>query len=285
MLITSIIFSKNRPLQLDLCLNSIKQNFAQSTQNLVIHNNDESFEDAQKTLEQEHGDIQFWRQSDSLFYDINKLVKESKNKYICFFVDDCICFNKIELPEDMFSAPVCCFSLRLGKNITERRHDDITYPDNPSNYRVDSTGKYMFWNKTAHYYGSYWSYSHSVDGHIFKKLDMEKMTSELWELSRFKSWKQTPNEFESAIQRFWPLSPSIMVCPVESCVVNSPNNKVQESHENRSGDVFDYDEKILLEKYQNGSRISFKNIYGMLRAPFNKIKCPHTEIDILKGLK
>ena len=114
---------------------------------------------------------------------------------------------------------------------------------------------------------------------------MEKMTSELWELSRFKSWKQTPNEFESAIQRFWPLSPSTMVCPVESCVVNSPNNKVQESHENRSGDVFDYDEKILLEKYQNGSRISFKNIYGMLRAPFNKIKCPHTEIDILKGLK
>ena len=111
------------------------------------------------------------------------------------------------------------------------------------------------------------------------------MTSELWELSKFKSWKQTPNEFESAIQRFWPLSSPMMVCPIESCVVNSPNNKVQKSHDNRSGDVFDYDENTLLDKYESGARIRFKSIYALLRLPFNKIKCPHTEIDILKGLE
>ena len=70
-----------------------------------------------------------------------------------------------------------------------------------------------------------------------------------------------------------------MVCPVESQVVNSPNNKVQESHDNRSGDVFDYDEKTLLEKYKTGSRINLDSL------DFSDIKCPHTEIDILKGLE
>jgi len=155
----------------------------------------------------------------------------------------------------------------------------MMYPDNVSSYALTPDKKHIVWNKTAHCYGSYWSYSHSVDGHIFKKSEMDSATSELWELSEFKDWKQTPNEFESAIQRFWPLSSSIMVSPVESCVVNSPNNKVQESHNNRSGDIFEYNEKTLLEKYESGSRIDLEDL------DFSDIKCPHTEIDILKGLK
>lgn len=286
MLITSIIFSKNRPLQLDLCLKSIKKNFKQSTKNIVICNNDEEFDEAHHTLKSEHSDVMFWNQSDSLFHDINRMVKLPLNDYICFFVDDCICFNKVDLPQDIFNIPeICCFSLRLGKNISQRMHDNKAYPDEPYSHGLDSTEKYMFWNKTSYCYGSYWSYSHSVDGHIFKKSDMQKITSELWELSEFKNWKQTPNEFESAIQRFWPLSPPVMVCPVESCVVNSPNNKVQKSHDNRSGDVFDYDEKKLLEKYNSGLRIDIEETCAYLRLPFNKIKSPHTEIDILKGLK
>tara|TARA_R110000824_G_scaffold46485_2_gene133512 strand:+ start:3144 stop:3983 length:840 start_codon:yes stop_codon:yes gene_type:complete len=279
-LITSIIFSKNRPLQLDLCLKSIKKNFTQSTKNIVICNNDEEFDDAYHTLKNEHSDVMFWNQSDSLFHDINRMVRAAFNDYVCFFVDDCICFNKVDLSEDIFDIPeVCCLSLRLGANISQRHHNNVAYPDEPSNYGVDSTGRYMVWNKTAHCYGSYWSYSHSVDGHIFKRSEMDKITSELWELSEFKDWKQTPNEFESAIQRFWALSPSLMICPLESAVVNSPNNKVQESHDNRSGDYFDYSEKTLLEKYESGSRIKLEDL------DFSDVKCPHTEIDILKGLK
>ena len=281
MLITSIIFSKNRPLQLDLCLKSIKKNFKQSTKNIVICNNDEEFEASYQTLKHEHLDVMFWNQSDSLFHDINRMVRASVNDYVCFFVDDCICFNKVEIPELIFDnlSTFCCISLRLGLNVSERGHNLMMYPDNISNYALTADKKYMVWNKTAHCYGSYWSYSHSVDGHIFKRSEMDNATSELWELSEFKNWKQTPNEFESAIQRFWPLSSSVMVSPVESCVVNSPNNKVQESHDNRSGDIFEYNEKTLLEKYESGGRIDLEDL------DFSDIKCPHTEIDILKGLK
>ena len=282
MLITSIIFSKNRPLQLDLCLKSIKKNFKQSTKNIVICNNDEGFDDAYQTLKNEHTDVMFWNQSESLFHDINRMVRAAVNDYVCFFVDDCICFNKVDIPELILNEleNSCCVSLRLGLNISERSHDNIAYPDRPVEYGIDPTGKYIYWNKTSHLYGSYWSYSHSVDGHIFNRPDMENVTSELWELSEFRSWKQTPNEFESAIQRFWPLSPQLILSPIESCVVNSPNNKVQESHnDNRSGDIFEYNEKTLLEKYESGGRIDLEDL------DFSDIKCPHTEIDILKGLK
>lgn len=282
MLITSIIFSKNRPLQLDLCLNSIKQNFPQSTQNIVLHNNSVEFGKAHLQQKKEHPDVEFWQQTESLFCDIWDAVAEAKNDYICFFVDDCIVYNKINIEniEGLFIPQACCISLRLGANICERSCEGIIFPDNPTRFGFSSCGKYMVWNKTDQLYGSYWSYSLSVDGHIFRKSEMREMTFELWKISKFKKWAQTPNEFESQLQRFWPLSSPLIICPFESAVVNSPNNKVQNSHqENRSGDVFDYCEYNLLEKYESGARMHLDKI------EFPAIKCPHTELDIIKGLK
>ena len=69
------------------------------------------------------------------------------------------------------------------------------------------------------------------------------------------------------------------MAPQHSVVVNSPNNRVQKTHENKSGEVHDYSSELLLDKYESGSRIDV----GML--DFSNIKCPHTEIDILKGLR
>jgi hypothetical protein len=226
-------------------------------------------------------------------------VNAAKNDYVCFFVDDCIVYNKLFLEEiniqNLEKDVVSCISLRLGMNICERSHDGHVFPDKPTTYGFSECGGWMIVNRTANHYGYYWSYNRSVDGHIFKKSDMKDMVFELWKISQFKNWKQTPNEFESALQRFWTITPPAIVCPFQSAVVNSPNNKVQDSHtenragdvfsyceshtENRAGDVFSYCEYDLLEKYESGARIDLDNI------EFPTIKCPHTEIDILKGLK
>jgi len=281
-LITSIIFSKNRPLQLDLCLNSIKQNFPQSTQNIVLHNNSVEFGRAHLALKKEHQDAEFWQQSESLFCDVWEAVKSAKNDYICFFVDDCIVYNKVSIKDmEIFNDPrLACLSLRLGANICERGCEGQIFPDKPVSYGFSECGGWMMTNRTNNLYGSYWSYNLSVDGHIFRKKDMEEMTLELWKVSQFKNWKQTPNEFEGALQRFWTISPQLILSPFQSAVVNSPNNKTQDSHnDNRSGDVYDYDENVLLQKYEDGARINIDDI------DFSNIKCPHTELDILKGLK
>ena len=104
---------------------------------------------AYKTLKHEYPDVMFWHQSYSLFHDINRIVRASVNDYVCFFVDDCICFNKVEIPELIFDdlAMYCCISLRLGLNISERGHNLMMYPDNVSSYALTLDKKHMVWNK------------------------------------------------------------------------------------------------------------------------------------------
>ena len=172
-----------------------------------------------------------------------------------------------------------CLSLRMGLNITQRSHEDMTFPDLPLD-KIYVYNDVIVWSKTAHAYGSYWSYSLSVDGHIFRKNDILQMIDELCILESLYKWKQTPNELEGALQRFWAIGHNYMVAPRESVVVNSPNNRVQDSHQdNRAGDVFSYDNQFLLEKYMSGHRIDID------RLNFNDIKSPHTEIDLMRGIK
>ena len=278
-MITSIVFSKNRPLQLDLCLTSVAKNFTDCSQTIVIHNNDSSFNDAHNILCQEHPHIESWKQGSSLFRDVFTSAFGAKNEYICFFTDDNIFYNKFECGNysNLNDINISCFSLRMGTNITERQHDGVTGEDKCRQiYSVNDD--IIAWPKTWHMYGSYWSYDLSVDGHIFRKEDVIQMMDELCLLQSRYGWGNTPNNLESEMQRFWALRGNYILSPSHSVVVNSPNNRVQDSHKNRSGDVFSYDSEFLLEKYISGSRIDID------RLNFSNIKCPHTELDILNGI-
>ena len=280
-MITSIVFSKNRPLQLDLCLESIHKNFPACNKIIVLHNNDAEFTESHSILCSEHNDIQSWAQSCSLFQDISDAITTSDNDYICFFTDDDICFKEVpntEYDKIFVDQNIQCLSLRMGLNITQRNHEDMTFPDLP--HQIYDYDDAIIWSKTAHLYGSYWSYSLSVDGHIFRKNEILQMIDELCILDSRYKWKQTPNALEAALQRFWTISPNTMASFQYSVVVNSPNNRVQDSHQdNRSGDFFDYDSKFLLDKYMSGYRINLS------RLDFSHIQCPHTEIDLMKGIE
>jgi len=279
-LITSIIFSKDRPLQLDLCLNSIKKNFKDSSQNIVIHNNSEPFDNAHRKLTGEHSDVEFWRQSDSLFKDVLHAISGAENEYICFFTDDDIFYAPFACEGyDFLEDPnLSCLSLRMGLNIVERSHAGQTGSDTCQKGWQTDNGM-IAWPKTFHSYGSYWSYDLSVDGHIYRKSLILEMIDELCFIQPRYNWGNTPNVLESTIQRFWTNGPNYIIAPQHSVVVNSPNNRVQKTHENKSGEVHDYSSEFLLDKYESGSRIDLKDL------DFSDIKCPHTEIDILKGLK
>jgi len=122
-----------------------------------------------------------------------------------------------------------------------------------------------------------------VDGHIFRKEHLRKWVNELIFLQKNDVFSiKTPNHFESKLQRFWTDSRQMIVCFESSTVVNSPNNKVQEEVDNRSGDIHALHQDDLLEMYNNGRRISFDKLYDS--GAFENIICPHQEIDILKGL-
>ena len=298
-MITSIIFSKDRALQLDLTLTSIKCNFPQCRQLLVIYTASKEHAKSYEILINEHKDVTFYEQTFSLFLDISNAIDIS-NDYLCFFTDDCIVYRKVPFEIDKIvrtfdgsffkdqdgkGIDFACMSLRLGSNTNQRQSDqnmfyDILPPkDRFAEVDIASTETLLIWDRTILTPGGYWSYALSVDGHIFEKKVIQPYCHELFMLDRhYGQWDQTPNEFESKLQRYWFEAPRIMAAPKTSCVVNSPNNRVNTNTPNRSGDIYTMDAALLLDKYVNGQRIKLENLN------FDNIQCPHTEIDLVKGL-
>lgn len=300
-MITSIIFSKDRALQLDLTLKSIKRNFPQSSEQVVIYDcSDGEYEKSYEILKTEHPNVAFNRQTPAndggLFLDVFRCIRgagHAPNIYTCFFTDDCIVYREVTFTQNeitkLFYVPVkdsmgndvhfSCISLRLGQNTIQRDYGDgVLNPDAVPN--VSSVGAFLAWNRTSIPVGGYWSYALSVDGHIFQKeciLEFCKELMVLYDTGAF-DWQQTPNEFESKLQRFWFDLPTGMACLPESCVVNSPNNRVQEMAPNAYGTEFSYPQESLNKKFTEGCRINLEGI------DFQDIVCPHQEIDIMKGL-
>lgn len=281
-MITSIIFSKDRPLQLDLCLNSIERNFRDSTNTVVIYKYSDIYLDSIQALKHEHPNVKFIEQSSSIYEDILNITNSSENQYVCMLTDDDIVYMPVNIPNmvysQIFAAPnVACISLRLGHNINTRFHHGRVAKDVLVKYQ--EIEGFIFIPRTLYLYGSYWSYSHSVDGHIFRKSAVVKMFSELSYLDKLFNYKQTPNEVESQMQKFWTQDGEFMVCLKHSSVVNSPNNRVSDTHtHNFSGEKFNYDPDFLLGKYHSGKRINLDMI------DFSNIVCPHQEIDIIEAL-
>ena len=295
---TSIVFSKDRALQLDLTLNSIKSRIPCTRYEYPIHRIDvlyttsKEHENSYETLIKEHQDVNFVRQSASIFRDIKKLVDTSLDEYVCFFTDDDIVYRDVSLTQEdidlAFENQVSCISLRLGKNTVMRDYGDGVLRQDALPEQVGSLGNLLVWNRTSIPIGGYWAYPLSVDAHIFQKHKLLRFCNELCVLENHYSnlgvprakyaWKQTPNEFEAKLQMYFFDLPALMACPEYSCVVNSPNNRVQNQIKNRNGDNYSYVALDLKDEYEEGKRLSLESI------DFEQIVCPHQELDILQGI-
>ena len=291
-MITTIIFSKDRPLQLDLCLKSIKKNLVGSDAITitVIENYSEKYRSSLETLKSEHLDVDFIKQCDqNLFKCIWTYLSTQRSHFpVAFFTDDGILFNETNVESIvrvMQNTRVITYSMRMGLNIVRREHQGISHPDrvcpSPDKTQVDRENELLIWDKTVSNYGNYWSYSHSVDGHVFRYNDIFDWTDTLATLSCHKKIKhKTPNDYESGLQMFWCSTVPWMVSSLESSYVNSPNNRVSDNfHENSSGDTHYCSPDKMLDLYEEGKRIKLLNV------PISHIDCPHTEIDIMKGIQ
>tara|TARA_R100001377_G_scaffold65014_1_gene40456 strand:+ start:211 stop:1092 length:882 start_codon:yes stop_codon:yes gene_type:complete len=293
-LITSIIFSKDRALQLDLTLKTIGKNFDLCDDVIVIYKTSErQYKESYENLKAEHPNVSFYEQSHSLFVDILGIVSGAASNYVCFFTDDNIVYRKVSINNlqlnHVFNSGASCLSLRVGVNTTQRDYGDGTLRNDNIPGEVFSDPPFIVWNRTSIPTCGYWAYPLSVDGHIFKRETMLEFCIELEVLNKHYQhrgiprenwcWSQTPNEFESKLQRFYFDLPVMMYALEQSCVVNSPNNRVQSYAENRSGDQFSYTPSELNHLYMSGKRLNVDKI------DFSDIVCPHQEIDILEGLE
>ena len=279
----NIIFSKNRPLQLHLTLQSIEKNWGGKT--IVICKYDDEYEDSYVQISEEFPNISLLIQKKDLIYHTKKAIIEygGEEKHVAFFTDDDIVFSYAGsyLSEEVLNEALkdsACFSLRMGANISKRDFGNGRLQDDNIPALFPCSHNIMKWNRTSVPTGGYWSYPLSVDGHIFKIEVVEQL---LYEINSWQKDIQTPNEFESLLQRFWFELPPIMSCPKFSCVVNSPNNRVQETVKNRSGDHFPIDPENALKKFMSGKRINIDR----LQASVPNIVCPHQELNLLSFLE
>ncbi len=266
-MITGIIFSKDRPAQLQACIESIHKNAPGIFDlNVLFTASDNSFQRGYNLLRSEKPQATMFKEQkpeygfkESLMYILKEHTKQ--DELFCFFTDDSILYRKMEASyeeiENLFNIDqAMCLSLRLGEN---------TYIQNPYKKTISETPKncawihdrFMGWEWYLLPSSSNFGYPFSVDGHVYRKSDMIEILDSYG--------YDTPNSLEGRFPVGTQLFP-LMCSFKESVLVNTPINIVGSS-ENQSGEFYGMSLKELNDKYIDGKRINidkmdFSNIVG-----------------------
>ena len=246
-----MIFSKDRPLQLDGLLRSMSINMP-GTNTCVLYHYLDDYANAIVELKESHPGVAFIEQTDFL-EQVKGFVKRSA-EYCMFLVDDIVFKEAVDMSlvrNAMDNNPrVMTFSLRLGLNLNRCYPLEADQPVPQGN--VYTPGVFVWdWKNSE----MDWNYPLSVDGHIFRS-------------NQFSTWLthlqfDKPNSYEATLQTIrqrYPLPP-LSMCYVRSKVVNLPINRVQQEFENKCGDI---DPASLLELWHAGKRMDIAKYQGIL---------------------
>ena len=256
-MINTIIFSKDRALQLRLLIESIKRNAPGMFDIHVLYKaSNEDFKKGYEKLQSENIIPSItWVEETNFKEQVLRLLN-SDYEYSCFFTDDDIIYGQVFeniILKEMQDEEVFCFSLRLGLNVNKcytMNCENIVKP-------LEERDNIIKWDWTVHYMD--FGYPLSVDGHIFR-------TGDILPLAKNISY-HNPNMFEGNLQIFDEYPKNKMVAFSRSVLVNSPSNIVNDTHPNRKGETFGIAAGELNAKYLNGEiinydGISFENITG-----------------------
>ena len=262
-MINTIIFSYNRASQLRLLLESIEKHAKDVFKVNIIYkfSRDDYKLGYEKLKNEKILENANWVSEINFKEDVLSLFNKDY-KYTCFFTDDDIFYFPVKedeitkhLEEDQ---EVFCFSTRLGLNTT------YCYTMNAEEnlYGVKEYGDFIKWNWAKHYLN--FGYSLSVNGNIFRTKEISKLVKN----TNF----HNPNSLEGGLQMFDTFPKEYMVAYTHSCLVNSPNNIVNETHPNRKGEKYAYSTLELNDKYLTGEVIDYDVI------DFSDIRGAHQEL-------
>lgn len=258
-----IIFSYNRPQQLELLLRTLELKTNGPATTSVVWNTDdynfygpayskvfEEYSFAKSVYEPENGGF---KQS------ILKQLEEP-NPYTMFLVDDIFFKDNWDIQEAcsyLNNQTVLCHSLRLYPGI------DYCYPTKQQ-VKAPQTANQGIWQ----WFGCEgdWGYPMSVDGHIFRT-DFIKQVATVLDY-------QNPNSFEASManiaSQFGNYIPNMTCYTDNSKIINVPANRVQNLFPNRVGNLFS--PKELNDLFLKDKRIDVSDFDGY------KNRAPHEEL-------
>ena len=253
-----IIFSYNRPAQLDLCLRSIKR-FTDFKDIYVTYMYEPSYKEGYRRVIKENPDIRFeYRKKNLKEY----VMRELTGKYVMFCPDDDVFIGKVSRRDKQFrqfenNKDILCFSLRLGRNCNYCFDRDIPV-------KVPKM-RYGTWKWRENILD--WGYPMSCSCTVFR-------TDEIREVLERIDFT-IPSHIEA---QMWltPIDKPLMMCYKRQKVLECPINTVQfEFLNNRTGDV---GTKYLNNEFMAGKRIDLDYIAKQ------KFNSPQQLVDIrMKG--
>lgn len=263
-----LIFSKNRPLQLDLCLNSFLDNSIDEKNNdiTVLYKVDPEYKHAYKNLILEYEEIRFIEEED---FETDVLNIISEKPYVLFVTDDTIFIHHFYLDNIINFVEqneiILGFSLRLGKNIKYCYSMDMPQSMPACLYFNDIC--VFNWTEGTYDFG----YPLEVSSSLYR-------TDDILEILKNKKFKN-PNILEATIDYnkiYYNRRKPFLACFVKSLAFSSPMNLTQCYNNNRNSRKEEFSPLRLLERYNNGFRIPLMTFMNFIPTS------PHQEVNLLK---
>lgn len=290
-----LIFSKDRACQLHLLLESLDRKAKDIFDITVVYKaSNAEYKEAYDLLKNRFSflgisDINF-KEETILYEDITNWFFNTTRYYekVLFMVDDQICYNEITsrdleiIDRELEQPTALSFSLRLDPYKWEndyglKRHADFIR--NLFKYKSDC----VYWNiSDFNYYfpGCNYAYPMSLDAHIYTKDFLQQFFSALL----FSSVKMkpeidisTPNDFETKLNNMFyrhKVNEETVYSFSNAKLVNSPCNRVQNSHQNGFGEIYNYTQESLNCRYLNNCIIDY-DVIDFSEAAY----APHTELE------
>ena len=261
-MINFIIFSKDRPSQIELLLRSMKfyfKEFDQHTINVLYTYSEDRFKQGYEKVFKMHDDknINYVKETQS-FKNHVLLLLDKDNPYSIFFVDDIVFKNPFTLDCKQFKLftlndDILALSLRLSPYLT------FCYPlktrmESPN---FDSNLAFKWLGLKGDY-----GYPMSLDGHFFRTTDISAITKVLT--------FNNPNSYENLLAGY-PLNRLKMICFEESVIVNNPINRVQHFNNNCHGNISHI---YINDQFLENNIIDLEDFKGL-----KNISC-HQEVEI-----
>lgn len=258
-MITIIVWSLDRPCQLELLLRSMYDKFHVDKRVVVQYRaTTQTAEEGFQRVQQLYSQTEFKKETD-FKTTLSDTLDTVTTQYIVFFTDDDVFLQDTEFIKFTPDEDVSAYSLRMNPDI------DRCYPANNKKIKAPELSYndiHMRWNwKEAEDQHCCWGYPMAVNSHIYRCKDI---------IPLIKTGKyHHPNSLECWLNRNrWHDKPYI-ISFTETKVYCVQNNFVQGPRQNEKHVCHHW----LNEQFLKGRRISTKNIYGL------KPKACHGTID------
>lgn len=265
-----IIFSKNRPSQIDLLIRSIKKMIKGNFSISVIYTySNKIFLEGYRKLIELNKDIEFLSEKKGhLKSQILNVIKNSDSKYISLLVDDIVFINKFEIEQiTKLLKNLDTFSLRLGKNIKWSYANQKVQIQPNFIFNNKKKNNFLIWDSKKNINLGDWSYMFSLDGNIFHNTELFLITK----LIRF----DTPNQYETQGNILASLLFRKYGAFRISKLLNIPDNIVQNDYTNRSEMN---NPEYHINKFMNNNILCLKNILANKKQISTHVKIEHKYI-------